>query len=30
VIAERLIGAKTNEVPEFAPLLRGLPWAGGC
>src|SRR4029079_10164887 len=24
VIAERLIGAKTNEVPEFAPLLRGL------
>ena len=33
VIAERLIGAKTNEVPEFAPLLRGLPvggWVGGC
>lgn len=31
VIAERLIGAKTNEVPEFAPLLRGLPVAvGGC
>ena len=27
VIAERLIGAKTNEVPEFAPLLRGLPVA---
>jgi len=24
VIAETLIGAKTNEVPEFAPLLRGL------
>jgi predicted transposase YbfD/YdcC len=24
VLAERLIGAKTNEVPEFAPLLRGL------
>jgi hypothetical protein len=24
VIAERLIGPKTNEVPEFAPLLRGL------
>jgi predicted transposase YbfD/YdcC len=24
VIAERLVGAKTNEVPEFAPLLRGL------
>ena len=22
VLAERLIGAKTNEVPEFAPLLR--------
>lgn len=31
VIAERLIGAKTNEVPEFAPLLRGLPVeVGGC
>jgi len=28
VIAERLIGAKTNEVPEFAPLLRGLPLGG--
>jgi len=28
VIAERLIGAKTNEVPEFAPLLRGLPVGG--
>ena len=25
VIAERLVGAKTNEVPEFAPLLRELP-----
>jgi predicted transposase YbfD/YdcC len=24
VIAERLIGPKTNEVPEFAPLLRDL------
>ena len=24
VLAERLIGAKTNEVLEFAPLLRGL------
>jgi len=28
VIAERLIGAKTNEVPEFQPLLRGLPLGG--
>ena len=28
VIAERLIGAKSNEVPEFAPLLRGLPLGG--
>jgi len=28
VIAERLIGAKTNEVPEFEPLLRGLPLGG--
>lgn len=28
VIAERQIGAKTNEVPEFQPLLRGLPLAG--
>jgi predicted transposase YbfD/YdcC len=28
VIAERLIGPKTNEVPEFAPLLRGLPVGG--
>lgn len=28
VIAERLIGAKTNEVPEFAPLLAGLPLGG--
>ena len=25
VIAERLVGAKTNEVPEFQPLLRDLP-----
>jgi hypothetical protein len=24
VIAERLIGPKTNEVPELAPLLREL------
>ena len=24
VLAERLIGPKTNEVPEFAPLLREL------
>ena len=24
VIAEKLIGPKTSEVPEFAPLLRGL------
>lgn len=24
VLAEHLIGPKTNEVPEFAPLLRGL------
>lgn len=34
VVAERLIGAKTNEVPEFAPLLRGLSaqvaGVGGC
>jgi DDE_Tnp_1-associated/Transposase DDE domain len=34
VIAERLVGAKTNEVPEFAPLLRGLAervgGVGGC
>jgi predicted transposase YbfD/YdcC len=31
VIAERLVGAKTNEVPEFQPLLRGLPVeVGGC
>ena len=34
VLAERLIGAKTNEVPEFAPLLRGLAQrvggVGGC
>jgi len=30
VIAERLVGAKTNEVPEFAPLLRdlGVPVSG--
>ena len=28
VIAERLIGAKTNEVPEFEALLRGLPLGG--
>jgi predicted transposase YbfD/YdcC len=28
VIAERLIGAKTNEVPEFQPLPRGLPLGG--
>jgi hypothetical protein len=28
VIAERLIGAKTNEVPEFQPLLRGLALGG--
>jgi predicted transposase YbfD/YdcC len=28
VIAERLVGAKSNEVPQFQPLLRGLP-AGG-
>ena len=24
MLAERLIGPKTNEVPEFVPLLRGL------
>jgi len=31
VIGERLVGAKTNEVPEFQPLLRGLPVpVGGC
>jgi len=34
VIAERLVGAKSNEVPEFAPLLRGLAartgGVGGC
>ena len=31
VIAERLIGAKTNEVPEFQPLLRAVPVeVGGC
>jgi predicted transposase YbfD/YdcC len=28
VIAERQVGAKTNEVPEFQPLLRGLPLGG--
>jgi predicted transposase YbfD/YdcC len=28
VIAERLIGPKTNEVPEFQPLLAGLEIAG--
>jgi predicted transposase YbfD/YdcC len=28
VIAERLIGPKTNEVPELQPLLRGLDLAG--
>jgi hypothetical protein len=28
VVAERLIGPKTNEVPEFEPLLRGLPLGG--
>jgi predicted transposase YbfD/YdcC len=28
VIAERLVGAKSNEVPQFQPLLRGLPLAG--
>lgn len=28
VIAERAIGPKTNEVPEFQPLLRGLPIGG--
>lgn len=37
VIAERLVGPKTNEVPEFAPLLRALAartddgaGVGGC
>lgn len=34
VLAERLVGAKTNEVPEFPPLLRGLAQqvggVGGC
>jgi predicted transposase YbfD/YdcC len=28
VIAQRLVGAKTNEVPELPPLLRGLPLGG--
>jgi predicted transposase YbfD/YdcC len=28
VVAQRLVGAKTNEVPEFQPLLRGLPLGG--
>lgn len=28
VIAERLVGAKSNEVPAFQPLLRGLPLSG--
>jgi predicted transposase YbfD/YdcC len=28
VIAERLVGAKSNEVPSFQPLLRGLNLAG--
>jgi predicted transposase YbfD/YdcC len=28
VIAERLVGAKSNEVPQFQPLLRGLPVGG--
>jgi predicted transposase YbfD/YdcC len=28
VIAERLVGAKSNEVPQFQPLLRGLNLAG--
>ena len=28
MIAERLIGPKTNEVPEFQPLLRDLDLAG--
>ena len=28
VVAERLIGAKTNEVPQFQPLLAGLPVGG--
>jgi hypothetical protein len=31
VLAERLVGAKTGEVPEFQPLPRGLPVrVGGC
>jgi DDE_Tnp_1-associated len=28
VLAQRLVGAKTNEVPELPPLLRGLPLGG--
>jgi predicted transposase YbfD/YdcC len=28
VIAERLVGAKSNEVPQFQPLLRDLPVGG--
>jgi predicted transposase YbfD/YdcC len=28
VIAERQVGAKSNEVPQFQPLLRGLPVGG--
>jgi len=28
VVAERQVGAKSNEVPELAPLLRGLPLGG--
>ena len=28
MIAERLIGPKSNEVPQFPPLLRGLPLGG--
>lgn len=31
VIGERLVGAKSNEVPQFAPLIRGLAgWVTGC
>ncbi|MGH3568261.1 MAG: hypothetical protein ACRDRH_19985 [Pseudonocardia sp.] len=28
VVVERLIGPKTDEAPEFQPLLRGLPVGG--